>query len=90
MATIVKQIEVSKELYELGEGITNFLVQLKEAGRDGFNAADISLILESAIMDIIPAMNGAERIMTEFEEDKAAFTNAAILIITGMLEALAE
>ncbi len=77
MATLNREIEVSKELVELGEGIANFLKTVKGALDDGFQPGDdVSEIIGSLLRDLIPALQGVEDIDDELKENPQAFANA--------------
>lgn len=75
-------VEVSKEAYELGEGLAKFVVVTKKALADGWQpGSDLPEIMSSAIADLIPALSGVEKIPAE-AQDQQAFANALYLSLS--------
>ena len=84
-----KTIEVSKETYELGEGLAKFVMAVKEATDDGFSYGDdIPDIISSAVRDLLPALDGVSDIGQEFKEDPRVFAQTVLLIGTAIVEQL--
>lgn len=71
------EIEVSKELSELAEAVANFLVVLKAAAVDGFDFTDIPDVVASAMSDLLPGLEGSDKIAKEFFQDPEAFIAAS-------------
>jgi hypothetical protein len=88
MATIDVTVRVSKELSELGDGVSRFLKVLKEEAADGFDVTDLSDIVASAISDLLPAMDGVTELAAELESDQEAFVNAVGITGTKVINAL--
>jgi len=88
MSTIQRTIYCSKELTELGDGVSKFLRILKEESKDGFDISDISAILASAMRDLLPAMEGVSEISKEANEDREAFVNASALCGAQIISAV--
>lgn len=73
------EIEVSKEAYELMEGLKGVIRSTKEALKDGWQPGqDIPVIFSSALTNLIPAVKGADKIGEEAEEELEAF-------VTGLM-----
>ena len=78
---IKKEIELSKETYELGEGLAKFVAAIKTSIKDGFQYGDdLPDIIDSAIRDVIPALDGASSIGDEYSEDSEVFTQTVLLV----------
>lgn len=76
------EVEVSKEAHELGEGIQKFVKAARQALADGWQPGqDLPVILSSALSDLAPALQGAEKIAAE-QADKQAFANAVYLSLS--------
>jgi hypothetical protein len=74
------EVEVSKEAYELGLGLAKFHAVVKQAMADGWQTGtDIPPIIQSAIADLVPAMQGADQAGAEAKADKQQFANAIYL-----------
>lgn len=73
------ETEVTKETYELGQGIDNFIGALQTALKDGWQVGqDLPVVLTAAIGHLVPAMQGAEQIGAE-TKDVQAFANGVYL-----------
>ena len=82
-------IEVSKETYELGQGLAKFVMAVKEATDDGFSYGDdIPDIISSAVGDLLPALDGVSDIGKEFKEDPRVFAQTVLIIGTNIVEEL--
>lgn len=74
------QVKVSKEAHELGEGLKKFVLSIKGALADGWQpGADIPVVLSAALADLVPAVQGVEKIKDETKEDLEAFVSALVL-----------
>lgn len=83
------EIEVSKEMYELGKGLTDFVAAVKKELDDngGWDAADdLPGVISAAVMSLLPAMEGVSNISLELEEDKAAFARAVLVSLSGIAD----
>jgi hypothetical protein len=77
--TLKVEVTVSKEAYELGQGIAKFHEAIKQALADGWQSGqDIPPIISSAVADLVPAVQGADQVSKE-TDDKQAFANAIYL-----------
>jgi hypothetical protein len=82
-------VPVAKETYELGVGITKFIKACKGALEDGFEIGDdLPVIMASALGELLPAIEGVEKIKYEIVEDRAAFSNAVSLTTSALIETL--
>lgn len=87
MKTLKIELEVAKESYELGNGIGRFILTVKEALKDGWQAdKDLPIIISSAVAELIPAIQGIEDIPTEIKSIKL-FANS---LYAGLGQALLE
>lgn len=79
MQKVAVTTEVAKETYELGVGVDKFIGAVKQALADGFQPGqDIPVVLSAAIADLVPAIQGAEKIGSE-TSDVQAFSNGLYL-----------
>lgn len=70
-------VQVSKESYELGQGVVKFLAALKQALKDGWQpGADLPVLLNAAILDLVPGFQGVEKLGLEKQENLKAFVTA--------------
>jgi len=79
MAKLVINQEVSKEAYELAQGLVKFVGAVKAALKDGWQlGSDMPVVVAAAFSELVPAINGATEIPAEYKEDPAAFVNAFV------------
>lgn len=89
--TIVVEVQVSKEAHEFAQGVAKFVVDLKQAVSDGFQAGqDLPAALSSAVDNLVPAMSGVMKLKDEYQGSKAAFINAILLPLAGALGAVLD
>lgn len=70
-------VQVSKESYELGQGVVKFLAALKQALKDGWQpGSDLPILLNAAILDLVPGFQGVEKLGLEKQENLKAFVTA--------------
>jgi len=80
MSKLDVTVEVSKESYELAQGVVKFVGALKLALADGFQlGADLPEIVSAAFADLVPAVNGIGDMPAEYKEDPQAFLTAFML-----------
>lgn len=72
-------VSVSKSAYDLGQGVSAFLLAVKAAGADGYTAADIPAVMMGAYSDLFSKMSDLAGLKSELEEDKVAFLRAWVL-----------
>lgn len=76
MQTVKRELECAKEAVELGEGVSKFVLALKKALEDGWQLdQDLPVIIQSAMADLIPSIEGMEEIGAETANTQA-FVNA--------------
>lgn len=74
------KVQVEKEAYELGQGIKNMTLSCTKALKDGFQPGqDLPVVLQAAMVDLFPALQGVEKLGLELEEDASAFVKAFVL-----------
>lgn len=88
METVKQEIALPKEAHELAAGLEKFAMAVKAALKDGFQPGqDIPPVLSSAIVDLIPAMQGVEVVKDELKAMPAevvyVFGKAGYNIVTG-------
>jgi hypothetical protein len=77
MAKIDVSVSVSKEAYELGQGVAGFVGALKVALENGWQTGeDLPAVVTAAISNLVPALEGVSKVGDELKEDKAAFAKA--------------
>ena len=70
-------VQVSKESYELGQGVVKFLAALKQALKDGWQpGADLPVLLNAAILDLVTGFKSKEKLGLEKQENLKAFVTA--------------
>lgn len=75
-----KTVQVSKEADELGEGLVQFLKDVRKALSDGWQpGADLPVFLQATIADLVPAVQGVEKLGEELKENEEAFVSAFLL-----------
>ena len=75
METVKRELVCAKETVELGEGAAAFIIKLKEALADGWQTGtDLPVAVTAAISDLVPAIQGAEKIGDEVKNVEA-FSN---------------
>ena len=87
MSVISKEVSVSKEFSELGEGLVALITALKPAISDGFQVSDMGVII-SSIVALVPALKGVELLDDEAIADPEAFALAGALASAGIVKAL--
>ena len=87
---IRKEIEVHKELTELGEGIAAAVAKLLPALSDGAGIDDILVVLNAIRVDILPSLDGARSIATEVMDNHPATAATAGYIGQEILKAVLE
>lgn len=76
----VISVQVQKEAYELGQGVAKFVGDLKQALSDGWQPGqDLPAILQATMADLIPAIQGVEKLGPELKENSKAFVNSFAL-----------
>ena len=92
MAIETVKVDVAKETYELASGIAQFLSSLKEAVSDGWDTSeDLPVMLEAAIKNLFPAMEGITGIPEEFKSDPAAVYKAmSVGLVDVIIASIAE
>lgn len=80
MGTKLIEVEVSVETHELGQGLAKMIASVKQALADGWQpGTDLPVIISSAVSDLVPAVQGVDKIGAEMAENKQAFANAVYL-----------
>ena len=83
-----KVVRISKETYELGEGISKFIAVCVKATKDGWQYGDdLPSIISSAVSDLLPSLDGVQSIASEFSNDQEAFYATVSLIGIEILKA---
>jgi hypothetical protein len=74
------QEKVSKEAHELAEGIANTVLSIQKALSDGWQPGqDLPIILNAVLLDLVPKIQGIEKLGSEKEENLEAFVTAFLL-----------
>lgn len=78
----VKEIKVmvSERGYNLGEGLKNFILAIKQSQDDGWQPGqDLPAILSAAIADLVPVLPNIQEIANEPSEDLEAFVTGLMI-----------
>lgn len=77
METVKVELEVSKEAYELGKGLSALMINIKKSLADGFQpGSDLPAIVTGSLSSLFSAVQGAEKIGSEASEDAEKFSDA--------------
>ena len=77
MAKVQVQVEVSKEMHEVGKAVEEFLKAAKAAADDGWDTAtDLPAVLITAASQLVVAVEGIDKLDDELREDPEAFVKA--------------
>lgn len=80
MSKVMVSVEVSKESYELAQGLVKFVGAVRASLADGWQlGADLPELVAAAFSELVPAVNGVQELPLEYKEDPAAFVNAFLL-----------
>jgi hypothetical protein len=80
MSTVKKEVEVSKESSEVADAVSALVKSIKEAGADGFQAAqDIPTVVLGNLQSLSTALEGSDKIGDEYKENPQAFLSAWML-----------
>jgi len=83
------KIHVSKETYELGQGLIGFAVALKESLEDGFQIGDdLPEIVQASLEHLVPALEGAGQIDDEAKDDLAQFLKTWAIVGADLYAAI--
>lgn len=85
MATLDINVKVSKEAYELADGIKGLAVAIKTAIADGWDMNSDLPALMSAVIALAPAVQGIDQLDDEAKADIAAFSKALALPLADMI-----
>lgn len=84
MEKIKVEMELAKESAELAMGLGKFAAITQKALKDGWSIGqDLPVIMATALAELVPALQGAEKIPDEVKEDKMA--TAAAWAYGGMV-----
>lgn len=89
VSTLKIEVSCSKETYELGKGVAEFIGAIKVALADGWQLGnDMPVIVSAALATLVPAVDGVTKVKEELAQDKKAFLNAASLTGAAVLSAI--
>jgi len=75
--TIDVNLKVSKEAYELGMGIAKTITAIQSALKDGWQPGqDLPVLMQALMADLVPAIQGIEKLADESKESQLAFFTA--------------
>lgn len=77
MAKLDVTVQVSKEAYELGQGVVGIVAAVKKALDDGWDLSeDLPSIVTAAVAEVGPMVEGLDQLDDEFGADPGAFAKA--------------
>lgn len=83
------RIVVAKETYELGLGLAGFVKAVKRSVADGWQPfTDIPVAVSAAVSHLAPALQGADKIVSEAKNDPGAFAHALVLSGVALYQAV--
>jgi len=79
METVDVTVKMPKETYELAKGLGAFAAAIKLALADGWQlGTDMPVIATSALMDLLPAIQGVDKLGDEAKADPIGIAAALI------------
>lgn len=86
MSKVNVTVEVSKEIYDVGQGVAKFVKAMKGALADGWQVGtDLPVAMSHAISDLAPALGSLGGIPGDIAEDKQAAAHAVSLSLCDVL-----
>lgn len=79
MAKVSKQVQVSKETYELAQGLADIAIEAINASADGWQQEDFLKLVTPLVAKLPSMIDGADKIDDEMREDPFAFSAAFAL-----------
>lgn len=71
------EVQVSKESYEFGIGIAKTVGAIYSALKDGWQPGqDLPVVMQALLADLVPSIQGIEKIADENKESSQAFMTA--------------
>jgi hypothetical protein len=85
------EVELDKEIFEVGNCIKSIIKAYKTAVADGFTpATDIPAILLASIADLMKALDGVQNIGAEFKDSPVTASKSVIIPILEGVELLLQ
>ena len=81
MSKIKVEVEVSKETYELGQGLVKMLDAVLAANKDGWQMGQDLPEVAIVAFQQMSAVEGVEKIGDEMKDDPVAFGKAVALVL---------
>lgn len=81
--------EVAKESYELASGLAKFAAVVKKEVDDngGWEMGDdLPGVIQAAVSELLPALDGVTKLSSEIKEDKVAFAKGVLLGLSELVE----
>ncbi len=75
------QVTVEQSTYNLGQSLRQFVSDIRTAVANGVNVAAIPAILEAAVADLLPAIEDASSVASEYADDPRAFVEGLSLSV---------
>jgi hypothetical protein len=83
------QVDVSKEAYELGQGVAKFVGALAKALKDGWQVgSDLPVVVAATLGDLVPALQGVEKLPAEAMAETGPFATALFLGVADCVKAV--
>lgn len=87
MSDVSVSVSLPKETYELGAGLAKFVSSCRQAAQDGWQThQDLPVLISSAIRDLIPALEGYDKVKGEAMKDPVGVAKAAIITLGEVLK----
>ena len=82
-------VKVTKEAYELADGLRKFVLDIKGALADGWQPGqDLPVVSSAAMADLVPAVQGVDKLGEESKADLLGFINGLVLPAEALAVAL--
>lgn len=87
----MREVEVSKEMLELMQGLAGMVLAVRKARKDGWDLGqDLPELIGAAVQHLVPAVDGIELIDDEWKEDKKASLASLSLGLGEVLDAASQ
>jgi hypothetical protein len=84
------EVEVPKEVHEIGVALAAILKTTAQALEDGFQVTDIATIIGGSVESLIPAIKDIQNVGEEFKKMPTAATMGALIPVSEGIQALID
>jgi hypothetical protein len=89
MTTQKVQVDVTKEGYELMQGVAKFVGALALALKDGWQmGSDLPVVVAATLGDLVPALQGVEKLPAEAVGETGPFAMGMLVGVADIVKAV--